>query len=261
MDSVGALTVRSMRASAALMATTTSPFRMGMTPGAIPSADGATLTPGMADGPAMGPVGATTPGVEATGDRPTSDTGAEATTLITATSAPMAIPVGAASVARATWSTALLSRPRGRGSSFGQFTGLSGANASGDDNTGSASPNTGIKPDATRGTINRERRGTRGTTVIPPAPQPSRDYDYGRQSPDRTGEPATQPSQNRSNRNSGAAPTVDGAPPPPPGNTAARAHRAVQETGEAAISVAPFAPAECTPSVFRPLWPRRLILT
>ncbi|MAC17974.1 MAG: hypothetical protein CMC97_06745 [Flavobacteriales bacterium] len=102
-------------------------------------------------------------------------------------------------------------RPR---PSFGQFTGLSGTNASGEDDPGSASPNTGIKPDATRGAVNRERRGRRGTTVIPPAPQPSRDYDYGRQSPDRSGEPATQPSQNRSNRSSGRSNSGRGTPTP-----------------------------------------------
>lgn len=94
-------------------------------------------------------------------------------------------------------------RPR---PNFGQFTGMvGGAGSNGDANgdSGTASPTPSAKPDATRNSTARGNRSSRGTTVIPPAPQPSRDYDYGRQSPDRSGEPATQPSQNRGNRNSG----------------------------------------------------------
>ena len=92
-------------------------------------------------------------------------------------------------------------RPR---PSFGQFTGLtSGSGVDANDDAGSAAPNASPKPNATRNSVSNGNRGRRGTTVIPPAPTPNRDYDYGRQSPDRSGEPATQPSRNRNNRNSG----------------------------------------------------------
>ena len=106
MDSAGVRTAPSMRGSAAPMATTTSPFRMGMTPGATPSVASATPTLGMAAGPDTVRAGAMTPGAVASGALPTSATGTVATTPTMATSAPMAIPTGVVSAVPATSSTA-----------------------------------------------------------------------------------------------------------------------------------------------------------
>lgn len=101
-------------------------------------------------------------------------------------------------------------RPR---PSFGQFSGSPVVNGGSDEGEANPAPSVGTKPDAARSSA-RNARSSRGTTVLPPAPQPNRGYDYGRQSPDRSGEPATQPTQNRSNRNSGRSNSGWGNPTP-----------------------------------------------
>ena len=90
---------------------------------------------------------------------------------------------------------------------------------------------------------NRTPRGSgAATTVLPPAPQPNRGYDYGRQSPDRSGEPATQPAQNRSNRNSGRSNSNWNSTRRRGTITVLPARRGVAETVEAA-SAAPLPPS------------------
>lgn len=107
-------------------------------------------------------------------------------------------------------------RPR---PSFGQFTGYSGISggSSGDAPNGTASP----KPDVNRGKAGKRNTSrSRGTMEI--RGSDNREPNYGRQSPDRSGEqneqPRAEPDRNRSNRNGGR--TRDNWSSPSPRNNA-----------------------------------------
>ena len=103
-------------------------------------------------------------------------------------------------------STPLISpRPR---PSFGQFNGYAGSGSGGASggNDGAGNAGNGVdaapKPDANRGKVGtRNTSRSRGVTTLPA--NNTREPDYGRQSPDRSGEPNAQPNRNRSNRSSG----------------------------------------------------------
>ncbi|MEC8597385.1 MAG: hypothetical protein VXY61_03410 [Bacteroidota bacterium] len=123
-------------------------------------------------------------------------------------------------------STPLISpRPR---PSFGQFNGYAGNGG----NSGSASDGqsggTDVGTDAPKPNSNRGQAGKRSSTrnrgVITLPANDTREPDYGRQSPDRSGEQNTRPNPNRSNRNSGrsnggwnSTPRNDVSPPAPRG--------------------------------------------
>ena len=83
--------------------------------------------------------------------------------------------------------------------SFGQFNGYAGNSANADDpDSGASAP----KPELDRDrSFKSQPNRNRGVTTLPA--NDTRTPNYGRQSPDRSGEPNTRPEPNRSNRNAG----------------------------------------------------------
>jgi hypothetical protein len=124
-------------------------------------------------------------------------------------------------------------RPRPLFTNFTGYGGQAGGSSDGDAGAGSgqgSQGSVGAKPDATRPASNRatNRRSTQRSrntvTTIPGSPR----QDYGRQSPDRSGEQNVQPTRNRSNRSNGrsnnnwsapSSPRNDYTPPAPRGGS------------------------------------------